>query len=156
MWPTFPLLRHMPATLFFLIRGVKELSDKRADCASGLNDRTFRSERPAGADGDGCGNRLQDRYSRLNPAAIEQNRFHGLRDAMALDLGAAILRHEADDNSANHRNHNDPGTESVESHADEIRRPAMVEAQVSKQSDKFVQCEGDQSRQSSRYRLQRT
>ena len=69
--------------------------------------------------------------------------LHGLRDAMAFNLGASVLRHEADDNSAHYRNHDDPQTESVESHADEIRRPAMVKAQISKQPDQFVQCEGD-------------
>ena len=88
--------------------GMKRLSDQRADGAAGLDDWAFRAERAAGADGDGRGNRFQDRHSRLDAAAIDQYRFHSFGNAVALDLRGPILRHEADDNSADDRDENYP------------------------------------------------
>ena len=67
-------------------RGMKNLPHQRPDGAAGLNNRPFRAERTASANRDSRRDRLQDCHPRLNPAAIEKHRLHGLGNAVSLDL----------------------------------------------------------------------
>ena len=43
---------------------------------------------------------------RLDPAALDQDRLDGLRDAVAANPLRAVARHEADDEAADHRHQN--------------------------------------------------
>ena len=63
-----------------------DLPDERSHRAAGLNDRAFRAEWAAGADGDGSRKRLQYRDFCFDPAAARQHRFHRFRNAVALDF----------------------------------------------------------------------
>src|SRR6185312_7476936 len=81
----------------------QHLRDQGADGAAGHDDRTFRAERPAAADGDRRGQRLEDGDLPVQPAAAEEDRLDRFGDAMAADLLAAIACHQADDQRAGHR-----------------------------------------------------
>src|SRR6185312_1201429 len=76
-------------------RGVKDLPYQRSHGAAGLNDGTFGAEGAAGSNRDGGRDGLENRHSRLNAAAIEQHRFHGLGNAVSPDFGRPILRHDS-------------------------------------------------------------
>ncbi len=84
---------------------MKRLPDQRADGAAGLNDRTFRPERAAGADRNGGRDGLQDRHTRRDAAAIEQHRFHRFGNAVAFDLRRPVLGHDAHNQAADDRSH---------------------------------------------------
>src|SRR5207244_12246190 len=118
---------------------MNNLPDKRAEGAAGLNDRPCYAERSPGTAGNGRRDRFQDRHAGLNAAAVDQHGLHRLRDAMALNLLGPIFGHEADDDSANHRRDNDPRAEMIEARADKFGGPAMIEGQVSEQSDELIQ-----------------
>ncbi len=124
-------------------RGVEGLTDERADRSASLNDRALRAKRTAGADRNGRRNRLEDRYTRRDPAAVEQHRFHGFRNAVALDFRRAVLGHDADNESANDWNDDDHPAEMVMLRAGEVRRPAMEKENVCEQSDQLVQSKGN-------------
>ena len=124
---------------------MKNLANQRADGASGLDDRAFSAKWAAGADGDGSGDRLQNRNARSDAAAVGEHGFHGFGNAMAFDLRRTVFGHEADDDSADHRHEDDPGAEMMEAGAGKVRGPAVKERKVSKQSDELVKGVGDQA-----------
>src|SRR4029077_9955321 len=119
--------------------GMKKLADERTDCATSLNDRTFRAEGATRADRDRCGNGLKDRDSWLNAAPVHQHCFHGLRNAVSLDLWLSIFGHEADDDSADHRDQDYPQTQLGVACADKVCAKPMVESDICKQDDQLVQ-----------------
>src|SRR3954468_5835177 len=90
---------------------MEQLREKRADRATGHNDRAFGTKWTARADRD-CGrNRFQDRDLRLNQTAAEQNRFERFRDAVAADFLRAVARHQTNDQRTDRRRENDPDAE---------------------------------------------
>ena len=122
-------------------RGVERLADQRADRSARLNDRAFRAERAAGADRNGRRDGLQDGHTRGDPAAVEQHRLHGFRNAVALDFRRAVLGHDAHNEAADDRNDDDHPAEMVVLRAGEIGRPAMEEEEVGEQADQLVESE---------------
>ena len=80
---------------------MEELGEKRANGPAGHDDRPFRAEGAAGADGDRRGERLENRDLRLDQAAAEQDRFQRFGDAVAADFLRAVARHQTDDQRAN-------------------------------------------------------
>src|SRR4029079_7116707 len=99
----------------------------------------FRSEGPPSADRNRRGDGLQNRNPWLNTAAIDQHGFHGLVNSMAVDLGGSILRHETDNDSANHRHHDDPRAKMMISGAVKGKNKAMIEDDIGKQADQIVE-----------------
>src|SRR5215470_12064573 len=128
-------------------RRMKYLTYQRSEGAAGLDDRTFRSEWSTSTNGNRSRQRLQDRHARLDPAAVEHDRFHRFRNSVPLDLRRAVLGHQPDDEAANHRDHNDPGTQVTHAGTDEGGFEPMEEEQVSKKSDQLVENPGDATRQ---------
>ena len=126
---------------------MKRLPDQRTNRAASLNDRSFRPKRAAGADGNRCGNRFQDRNPRLNAAAVHHHRLHGLGYAVPFNLRRSILRHEANDDSANHRNRDHPQPKLIVARAYELSDEAVVKENVGEQADQFVQHERNQPRE---------
>ena len=108
-----------------------------------LNDGAFRAERAAGADRYGRRDGLQDRHARGNAAAVEQHRFHGFRNAVALDFRCAVLGHYADDEAADGGSDDDHPAEVIVLRAREVGRPAMEEEKIGEQADQLVEREGD-------------
>src|SRR5580698_5933710 len=119
------------------------LPDQRSDRAPGLNNRSLGSKRAAGTDRNGSRKRFQDRNPWLNTAAIYHHRFHRLGNTMPFNLRASILRHEADDDSANHRDRNHPQAKLVMSRAQEFRNEAMVKENIGEQANQLVQDKRD-------------
>ncbi len=111
-------------------RGVKDLPDQRSHGAAGLNDGTLRAERAARPDGNGRRDGLQNRHPRLNAAAIEQHRLHGLGNAVSPDFRRAVLGHDSDDESADDRNRDDPQPQMIVTSAGEVGHEAAVEGNV--------------------------
>src|SRR3989441_12352352 len=112
-------------TFAFCCGSVKSLPDERSDRPAGLNDRSLGTEWTARADSDRCRNRLQNCNPRFYAAAVDQHRFHGLGNAVSLDFGCAVFGHEADNNAANYRHKNYPGSKLVMSRAGEFGNEAM-------------------------------
>ena len=117
---------------------MNKLPNQRTDGTARLNNGSFRSEGSPSADRNRRGDRLQNRNPWLNTAAIDQHCFHCLGNSMALDLGGSILRHEADNDSANHRHHDDPRTKMIISGAVKGKNKAMIEDDIGKQADQIV------------------
>ena len=76
---------------------VEQLRDHGAERAAGHDDGAFGAERSAGADGDGAGERLEDRHLGFHLAAVDQDGFDGFGNAVAADALRAVARHESDD-----------------------------------------------------------
>src|SRR5581483_11698713 len=124
--------------------GMHDLSDQRTNRAASLNDRPFRAEWASSADGDGSRNGLKNRYTRLNLAAIGQHGFHGLGNAVALDLRAPVLCHDPDDDAADDGDNDHPESEVSEAvaRAREVEGKMPVESNVGEQPDELVKQEG--------------
>src|SRR5437868_2189214 len=60
---------------------------------------------------------------------------------MAFDFLAAVLGHKSDDHAAYHGYDDHPVTEMVMLRAGESGRPAMIEKEVRKNTDKLIECE---------------
>jgi hypothetical protein len=123
--------------------GVEGLADQRADGSASLNDGAFRAKRAAGSDRNGRRNGLQDRHTRRDPAAVEQHRFHSLRNAVPFDFGGPVPGHDADNEATDYRSDDYHPAQMVVLSAGEVSRPAMEEEKVREQADQFVQCERD-------------
>ena len=67
------------------------------------DDRSLRAERPSRADRDRRRQWLEERELRLDPAAVHQDRFDRLRDAVPANPFRAVARHESDDQPADDR-----------------------------------------------------
>ena len=85
---------------------VEKLRDHRTESAAGHDDGPFCAEWSAGADGDGCGERLQNRQPRMDTAAIHQNGFDRFRNAVSADALGPIARHEPDNQRSDDRHRN--------------------------------------------------
>ena len=137
-------------------RRVQHLAYQRSDRSPGLDDRPLRAKRAARANRDRRRNRFQQRDLRLNPAAVDQHRFHRFRNPVPFDLRRAIFRHDANDEPAHHRNQDHPRAQMMRSHAAECRRPLMEEEKIGEQPDQFVENIGDEpGNQSNRRRQKR-
>ena len=120
-------------------RHLEQLADQRADRPSRLNNRPFRAERPARADGHRHRKRLENGDLRMNPAAARQHRFHRLGNAVSLDLRRAVLGHQPDHKPACRRQQNYPQAEMVPCRARERGGEPAKEEQVGKQADQLEQ-----------------
>jgi hypothetical protein len=109
---------------------VQQLAGDAADGAAGDDDRALGAERPAGADADRAGQRLEDRQARLHPAAAQQDRLHRLRDAVAADPLGAEARHEPDDEAAEDRHEDARHAERAGIGTPDPRREAAAVEQV--------------------------
>ena len=78
-------------------REMKELRDERAERAAGHDDRPLGAERASRADRDRRGERLQHGQLRFHSAAVDQDRFDRLGNAVAADALGAVTRHHPDD-----------------------------------------------------------
>src|SRR6185437_11075707 len=107
-----------------------ELPDERTKRAAGLNDGAFRAEWAARADGDGRRERLQDGDFRFNPAAGGEHGFHGFRNAMTFDFVAAVLGHEADNQTSDNRDDDDPIMEGSVFRTAEMKRPRVIVSEI--------------------------
>ena len=87
---------------------MKELRDHRSKRAAGHDDGAFGSEWSSRSDGDGGGQRLQNRHLRLHAASVDQNGFDRFRDAMPSNAVRTESRHQPDDQRAAHRNEYGP------------------------------------------------
>jgi hypothetical protein len=95
------------------IRQVKELRDHGTERTAGHDNGTFRAEGSARTDRDGGGKRLQNRQARLYPAAVDQDGFKGLRDAVTADALGAIARHKANHQRTRHGYEQGPPPEMI-------------------------------------------
>src|SRR5580704_7245450 len=88
--------------------GCDNLPDQRTNRSARLNDRPFRAEWAASSNRNRRRNRFQNRDLRFNPATRSQHRLHSFRNSMPFDFVRPVFRHQPDNESANHRNHNHP------------------------------------------------
>jgi hypothetical protein len=65
---------------------MEELREQGTHRAARNDDRSFGTERPARADRHSRGERLEHGHFRRHPAAADQDRLHGLRDAVTADF----------------------------------------------------------------------
>ena len=127
-------------------RGGNDLADDRAERAAGLNDRPFGAERAARTDRDGRRKRLENGDFRFDAAARDEYRFHRFRNAVAFDFRRAVLHHQADDQTADHRHEDHPRPQLVRFRAAKAKRPDVIEREVGEKADEIVKDESDQSR----------
>jgi hypothetical protein len=81
---------------------VEPLRDERTERAAGHDDGAFRTERSAGADGDGRRERLEHRNGGVHARAANKYGLDGFRHAVAADALGAVTRHHADDQPTDH------------------------------------------------------
>ena len=124
-----------------------KLADQRSHCTAGLNNRTFSTKRTACSDRDRRRDRLQNRDFGLDPAAVDQDGFHGFRNAVPANLVGAVPRHNTDDDAPNHRCNDYPQAKVVIARTSENERHPMKEEDVREQADEVVQQVSDSSRQ---------
>ena len=77
-----------------------ELAEQRSEGSAGLNDRPFRAERAAGANGDSGRQRFEDGQLWSDPATGNEDGLHGLGNAVAANMGRTVPRQQADDEPA--------------------------------------------------------
>ena len=123
---------------------VEELRDERAHGAAGHDDRPLGAERPAGADGDGRGERFEHRQARGHATAVHQDGFDGFGNAVAADLLRAVAGHQAHDQPAGngHQHHQRAQVMLRRRYHREI--PARVEKQVGEEANQAQQDHGAQ------------
>jgi hypothetical protein len=109
---------------------MKQLRENRPARATGHDNRKFRPEWAAGANGNGGGDWLEESDLGLNQTPAEQNRFERFRNAMSADFFRAISRHESDDERAGDRRQNYPDTEMIVNERAELGRKTLKENQV--------------------------
>jgi len=114
---------------------VEKLREHRAQSPTGHDDGSLGAEWSARSDGDGCGDRLQERHLGLDAAAIQEDGLDGFGDAMAADALGAVARHQADDEGAGDRHDDLEWAEVVAGRRDQRRIPALVKEQVCHQAD---------------------
>ena len=90
---------------------MEKLRDHRSERAARHDDRTFSAERSARTDRDGARKRLQNRHLRFHFAAVDQDRFDRLRNAVAANPLRAVARHQSDDQRADHGHHDVPAAQ---------------------------------------------
>ncbi len=100
------------------IRELDPLRQQRTEGAAGHDDRTFRAERAAGADGDGGGDGFEYGDARLDARAVQQDGFNGFGNAVAANLVRAVAGHDADDDAADDRYQHHPVAERTAGRAD--------------------------------------
>jgi len=111
-------------------------SDPSAPPVAMMGDRRpRRRQSPAGADGDGGRDGLEQRDARGDAALVEQHLLHRLGDAVAADGGGAVARHQADDDRAPNRDEHHQPSELVAGRRDEHGGEAAVERDVGDQRD---------------------
>ncbi len=92
---------------------VQQLADQRTERTAGGDDRAFRAERAAGADGNRRGHRFQEGNAWCDLALIQQYLFHRFGNAVTADCCRSPARHRADDQATDGRNHDDPQAKMV-------------------------------------------
>ena len=121
----------------------------RADFAARVADATIAKVRP---DASVTTLRANDpalyalRDSWLDAAAVHHHRFHGLGNAVPFNLRRPILRHEADNDSADHRNYDHPRAELIICGAAKMEGPFMVERKIREESNQIVEKKSHDSR----------
>ncbi len=123
---------------------MKELRDHRAKRAARHDDRSLGPERATGPDGDCRRDRFQNGYLRFNLAALEQNCLNRLWDTMTADSLRTVTRHEADDETTNHRHENFQPAKMVARGRNHSGAPALVEEQVGENSNQSQQGKSDE------------
>ena len=124
-------------------REVERLREQRAEGAARHDDRPFGAERPAGADGDGRRQGLQNRHLERHPAAADENRFQRLGDTVAADALRAVPGHQTHDQPAADRDRERPRAQPVRRRRDEGPRDLVIIEEVSEQADQPHQRERD-------------
>src|SRR5579871_3087136 len=122
---------------------MEELGDHGAERTAGHDDGAFRSEWSAAADGDGRGERLENRQARLDAAAVDENRFDSFRNSVAADALGAIARHESNDESAGDGDENGPCSQVISRWGHQLEIPALVVEEIGEQSDEAEQGPGN-------------
>ena len=111
------------------------LREDRATRAARHDDRTFRTERAARADGNGSGNRFEDCDLRMNLAPAKENCFEGFRNSVSANFFRAITRHQADDDRSNDWNDNDPHAKMMPLGQGRRRRESLKEREIGDDRD---------------------
>src|SRR5581483_10102278 len=93
------------------------------------------------SDGNGGGERLQDRDLRLYLAAVDQDRFDGFGNAMPADALAAVAGHKADNQGADHRYENFENTQVIIGRRNQRRPDPLQEEEVGEEPDEAEQCQ---------------
>jgi hypothetical protein len=118
---------------------MKELRDQRSDSTAGHDDRPFSAKRSARSDGNRCRHRLQYGHARLDPAAIDQDRFNGFRNAVPANAFGAVAGHETDDQRADNRDDENPWSQRGVRWGHCRNAEALKEEDVGEQADEQEQ-----------------
>ena len=124
-------------------REVERLREQRAEGAARHDDRPFGAERPAGADGDGRRQGLQNRHLERHPAAADENRFQRLGDTVAADALRAVPGHQTDDQAAGDGSQYGPGAEVIPGGRYHRDRDLVVVDEVRDEADEAHQRQRD-------------
>src|SRR5579862_9670174 len=103
---------------------MEPLRHQRSEGASGHDNRSLGTERPTRADRYGCGDRLEYRDFGFYTSAAQQDGLDGFGNPMPANLVGAVVRHQSDEHTSDHRNH---GYEPVRKRR--ARRPHHCEAE---------------------------
>jgi len=90
---------------------MKKLRDHRPKSAARHDNRSFRAERSADADGNRRGDWFEQSHLWLYQTAPEQDRLERFRNAVAPDLFRSITSHQPDDQRADYGRRDHPGAE---------------------------------------------
>ena len=123
---------------------MEELRDHGTKRAARHDNRALSSEGSARANGNGRRNRLQNGHPGLDLATLQQNGFNRFWNAVTADTLGAVARHQADDETADHRHDNLQPAEVVARGRNHRSAPALIEKQVGENSNQPQQSEGDE------------
>ena len=111
------------------------------------DDRAFGAERTARPDRDRRRNRLQHRQPRLYFAAVDQDGFQRLRNAVAANPLGAVVRHQSDHQSAGHRDQHRQPAQVVSRRRNKHRAHSPVVEDIREKSDQAQQRPRDERAQ---------
>src|SRR5215472_3124233 len=114
---------------------MKKLRDHRAKRATSHDNRTLGPKRSTRPDGNRGRNRLEDRYLRLNAAAVDQNRLNGLGNSVPADAFGSVPRHKPNDQSAADGHQNTEPPEMIPCRRNERGSPVAVVEQIGEEPD---------------------
>jgi hypothetical protein len=130
----------------FCRREIEVLRKHRSDRPAGQDDRPLRAKGSAGADRDRSRDRLQDRKTRFDLAATDEDRLHRFGDAMASDALGPEVRHRTDDGSTTHGNQRRDRMQVRERWRHEADADVAVVEEVGEKPDQVEERERDTSR----------
>ena len=122
---------------------VKQLRHDGPKRAAGHDDRSFRAEGAARADGNRGGNRLQNRHFRLDETTPQEDRLESFRDAVSADFFRSVAGHQSNDQRTHDGRGDDPGAQVVMRERRKDRIVALEEDKIGDDGDEPEQRLGD-------------